>query len=774
MTLTVQRYFLPTLVEGIAIKQLAALGFKDPSLTVGDIGLTRGSFSDIRLAEGVHAADLHITYSPLSLVSGKVHEVVLGSLRLRATHADGAFVIEGLPSFEKGADWPFRSVRLQSAGLVITDASGGTSELSFSGGMTVSESGLSLQTDAVVGGRTIKVEADFSMDEPGLLRVRTARLSLLPTSYPDAIAAWPQVRAGTVTLRNATLETDEAGGWKGDCPEVVFDVETRAWEYHGVELPALKGHIPLALSGDGRSIRVRLTDRTGVALSQVRASVAGRSLVIAGDVLAISPLEREPLLSVELPGEGRFTAKLAMSLNLQGGVKAKWGEDLDVTTAESGVQVTADISEVGTENITGRITLSGAGVKHTEFEASDISATVPFVLVGPSSPDPGRVKIERVSFRGKPLGTMDLTCLVSRDGIQATGKWDVAESVKANVEASFGGGVGRMAMDLAETDLEKLLPVMDAFVSMEGVSLAGRLDAKASVELEAGRLSQQLDLSLSDALYAEPESQMRIAGITGAIRFDSIWPPHTPGNQRLRVGRYEQGKVVLTDGDLRFSVQDDQQLNIERMDWTFGSGGRVTAHAIHFDRRNPSLDTELFVEDLNLEDWLTVLTNEKLTASGKLYGRVPFKARATPDGYKVAFGKGFLYNAPGMGSIQMKDATTVSELLARADPRFTQDPELRAVRERLSTALTDFEYSVFRFNLIPQPDGDTTLQMFTQGKGRGPGGQEVGGLTVNFNNFQLATNIALFGQSVFGKGVNRRLEEFFNPIEQKTPQEVQP
>jgi hypothetical protein len=258
------------------------------------------------------------------------------------------------------------------------------------------------------------------------------------------------------------------------------------------------------------------------------------------------------------------------------------------------------------------------------------------------------------------------------------------------------------------------------------------------------------------------------------VTLQRLAPLASPGGQRLRVERFQQGRITLTDGLIMFRIEAPDRLFIERTQWTVGDGGRVAAHAIRYDRDRPLVETELFIDDLNLEDWLSVLTQEQVSATGRLYGRVPLRVGVRESRYQVAFGEGFLYSTAPSGTLRIPAAAGVSQMLAQADPRFATDSELVAVRQRLAAALTDFEYSIFRFDLIPQEDRTVTLRVRTSGKGRGPQGQEIGSLTVNVNNFGQAANIALFGQWLLGEGLEQRLEEFFRPAEPARRREVQP
>ena len=103
----------------------------------------------------------------------------------------------------------------------------------------------------------------------------------------------------------------------------------------------------------------------------------------------------------------------------------------------------------------------------------------------------------------------------------------------------------------------------------------------------------------------------------------------------------------------------------------------------------------------------------------------------------MEFGEGFIYATPGGGHLRVIDPeATVGVMLEKQDPSFGGGGKMEAVRSRLMNALRDLEYSVLKMDLIKEGEG-LLARAHMAGKGAGPNGQEIGGLTVNVRGFDV-------------------------------------
>jgi hypothetical protein len=83
----------------------------------------------------------------------------------------------------------------------------------------------------------------------------------------------------------------------------------------------------------------------------------------------------------------------------------------------------------------------------------------------------------------------------------------------------------------------------------------------------------------------------------------------------------------------------------------------------------------------------------------------------------VSYGNGFLYAVPGLGSIQVKDSETVGQLLAgQGAAASAEESMMGQVKERITLALKDFEYSVLKIEFVNSEKG-LSARVHCEGKG---------------------------------------------------------
>lgn len=735
--LLVQIYVLPGWVRSQLVAQLGEIGLDEADVVVEQVGWTGAQLRNLRLSQdewlSVDAA--HVTYTLGQLVGGRIETLVLTGARLRLAYRDGRLEFEPLSKIEitgeRAADrLPFDRFELRSS-LLIVDL--GRQQLAVPIQGTVER----LEDE--------KISLDFA-----------ARVRDHPARLEAELALKPQ----RIEVTRARLEVTPRGLVVGDAL-LIPDPDSR------ITLAVGSAERPLILRWDGDDQRVE-GGAIDVQLGAFDVSVAGDRWRTSPTAWRFGPgADEEPGLwfSAAAGGEGALSA---------------------VVHSTAPVQITADALQASAEHIGASIVAEFAGARPPQVEAvvqvqagrlehrdlglvlSGIDVRLPVAINTSAAQKPQDFTISNISYKGREFPPLTGMAAAAREGLELTARWPLTSQATTDAHLQLAPGTFGATAKLPPTDLAGLKPLLGEFIDLTGVEIAGRVRGELAIKTVFGDLRPRLQIGLENVRYHNVEAQTTLDGVTGEIVLDNLNPLTTPGGQRLRIERLQQGKIELTDGTIAFRVESPDRLFIEETDWTLGQAGRITAHAIRYDRDMPIIETELFIDDLNLEDWLSVLTDEKVTATGKLYGRVPLRIRARGGRYQVAFGEGFLYSTPGpagTGTLRIPDAAEVSRMLAQADPRFTTEPQLVAVRDRLASALTDFEYSMFRFDLIPREDRSVTLRARTRGKGRGPDGQEVDNLTININNFGQAANMALFGQWLLGEGIEQRLEEFFSPVE---------
>jgi hypothetical protein len=163
-----------------------------------------------------------------------------------------------------------------------------------------------------------------------------------------------------------------------------------------------------------------------------------------------------------------------------------------------------------------------------------------------------------------------------------------------------------------------LLPALAEWIH----SASGTLDAKGSAAWQGERITGGLELALKDWNFESPVA--RFKGVNAAVQVDGPWPLSLPAGQNLWMERVDFG-LELSNGHIRYGLEPDGALDIERAEWEF-AGGRIHT-AGRFDPTAEEQKLVLEVEDVDLAQLLALVPLEGLSGEGRIGGRLPLVRR---------------------------------------------------------------------------------------------------------------------------------------------------
>src|SRR5262249_39744605 len=101
-----------------------------------------------------------------------------------------------------------------------------------------------------------------------------------------------------------------------------------------------------------------------------------------------------------------------------------------------------------------------------------------------------------------------------------------------------------------------------------------------------------------------------------------------------------------------------------------------------------TVDLDIAVEHIDLNQLLAVVTRGRATGTGSLSGRIPLNL----SGSRVTLWQGRL-ESDGTGTLRLGESvSSLGQILDQSDPRFTKDPQMVQVKQQILEAMTDFEY----------------------------------------------------------------------------------
>jgi hypothetical protein len=258
---------------------------------------------------------------------------------------------------------------------------------------------------------------------------------------------------------------------------------------------------------------------------------------------------------------------------------------------------------------------------------------------------------------------------------------------------------------------EALAPLVAPLLQRAQIpSIAGRVEARGSADLEAGTARLALDLALRDVAF---ESRLaRVSGLNGTIALHGP-PLGTAPGQLVSIAVIDPG-IPLTDGLLEFQLREGGVLAVHRAEWHW-AGGTLAADELLLDPRAAESRAVLMVRGVDLAALLAQLNVAGLVGSGRIEGELPL----VRDGDAIAVGDGVLRAAEGGGTLRYQP-TESARALAASRPN-----DLGLAFD----ALSDFRYELLEAHLTGDLQGDMKIRLHL--RGANPSFQE--GRPVEFN-----------------------------------------
>jgi hypothetical protein len=163
-----------------------------------------------------------------------------------------------------------------------------------------------------------------------------------------------------------------------------------------------------------------------------------------------------------------------------------------------------------------------------------------------------------------------------------------------------------------------LLPALAEWIQ----SASGKLDATGSAAWQGGRLTGDVHVALQDWNLESPVA--RFEGLNAIVDIDGLWPVSMPAGQKLWMARVDFG-LQLDNGLVRYGLNPDGTIEIERAEWEF-AGGRIHT-AGRFDPMAEEQELLLEVENVDLAQLLALAPLDGLSGEGRIGGRLPLVRR---------------------------------------------------------------------------------------------------------------------------------------------------
>ena len=260
------------------------------------------------------------------------------------------------------------------------------------------------------------------------------------------------------------------------------------------------------------------------------------------------------------------------------------------------------------------------------LEAKDVGVELrldPETLLPTGSLAVGRILDRRPERRFQPLRLE--TLLTPEDGVlgfegDLTGvDGRLAVHLRGSHDPTRGAGRAELHLDPLRFEEEGLgpgdvFPLARTLVS----SASGSVEAHGEVGWDATGVTGFVDFGLRDLAFQTAAA--RFEQVNAVVRVDGPWSPRVPKGQLVSMARMDFG-LELTNGLVRYGVQQDGVVELESAEWSFAGGTIRTRGTV--DLFAEERDILLTVEGVDLAQLLALVNLDGLSGDGRLDGRLP-------------------------------------------------------------------------------------------------------------------------------------------------------
>ncbi len=778
-------FVLPWYVQRKIVTALHEAGLSDASIHVQRISPWRAELAGLQVGRetGLSVGSIAVTYEPDVMGTGKAHTVTLDGAELRMAIRDGKLDLGPLANFhatdeQDGSpfslpvervelrassvvvEWNGQSLRFPLAGTIEQRNAG---HLEFKASVviagvpitlngTLSENGrpsqaatvsapsgsvYQLQTDVSAFGQIVQLESFYNPTN-GEVMLDAGLKHPSSTSKPNASGEHPNNRlhlngnfAGKAGRRVLTLWASQPR-WTFALPD---NNQATMDEFRfTIRLENIENSWTADVSSSCRSVSVGNT-----AIQQL--------------VLSLSHGDRFPNeTTATQPAEKSHSA-----------MRNAWAVALTTGPIEHKSQAMAlsinTLNAVGelnwrgfsTPDFAGRLAIRGGSFTHTKSGVSvaDLDADIP-IHQGRTDSSAGIFKAPVIHWKNRTLPALAGNLQIQDGKLTAGARWPLLKEVPIDLAAQVnidsltptGTLTARMPESTIEDEsqLRKLIPGD----TLDETDIDGKVSLDASLTFGAGAVTPRAKLTLNNVNLRKNADEFAVEGISGSVTLDSLVPTTLP-DQELTVKKLKMKKLVLKDGTVAFRVESPDSILIERTVWGFEDGqGSMHIHALRYHPSQELAEFEAFIENINVKQWIALMTGDSAVGEGLMYGRVPIIFH-TGKRKRMKFGRGFLYANPGTGWFQIKSRTWLDQAVGQA----LLDPGAIAaeVQARIKEGLGNFEYSYLTFDFVPDPEGLRCV-LVVKGKSRNLDKPvNFQGITINIRGLEEAINANLgFGE----------------------------
>ena len=388
--------------------------------------------------------------------------------------------------------------------------------------------------------------------------------------------------------------------------------------------------------------------------------------------------------------------------------------------------------------------------KKSQTALVNLSLQLPFQYPLLAKGTAGKLRIEKIKYQGVNSGKLRATLLPSAEGIAFTTLF--TSPFVPDLRLSCKGSA-QMTTDitarcrLPETKLDS--STFPGFIKLpDELSFQGKLSANGEFHITEKVPTGKITVDYRDGTLIHGENEL--SNINIGVVFPHLPLLQSSPGQLCTIGSLNLGKIKLSDARIRFRIEDDQAIFLEKSRFSW-CGGRVETGGFTLSKDMKEFETTLYCDRLGFTELLAQFGIDQTEGQGSLNGRLPILI----NNKGLVFDDGFLFSTPGnSGIVRFNDTKQLRQGIPDINKSAYLDYSMKAL-ENFSYNWTKLSFNSLENDLLitmqldgkpaePLPFGYKKGQIIPSSKG--PGLQHPIRLDVNFrlplqDLFQYGKNI---------------------------------
>ncbi len=223
-----------------------------------------------------------------------------------------------------------------------------------------------------------------------------------------------------------------------------------------------------------------------------------------------------------------------------------------------------------------------------------------------------RLNDQMLQFNGDLLTKIDNKTPLSFAGV--TGGYDLSK----------GQGGARLSIEKMDFSPEALQP-SDLSPALKGFmeNATGSIDGFIAIDFAQEKTTSQASINLNQLTFSGPTRAVtQTAGLNGTIKFSSLFPLISEGEQKVAIDLIDLDALQLEQGTINFELVGDDRLYIRNALWPW-FGGELTIANGNIPLNNEKSTVLMRVENIDLGAIVDYINLAGLSATGRISGDMP-------------------------------------------------------------------------------------------------------------------------------------------------------